>query len=46
MPTYKLTYFNVTALGEGIRLLLSYGGQKFEDVRIESEEWPKIKSSK
>lgn len=43
MPTYKLTYFNVTGLGESIRLLLSYGGQKFEDNRIDKEQWESIK---
>lgn len=45
MPSYKLTYFNVKALGEPIRFLLSYGGQEFEDVRFESEDWPKLKPS-
>nr|QIJ45836.1 glutathione S transferase Sigma 1 [Meteorus pulchricornis] len=44
MTTYKLTYFNFTGLGEPIRYLLSYGGIKFEDHRVSSEEWPKIKS--
>ncbi|XP_076656911.1 glutathione S-transferase-like [Halictus rubicundus] len=44
MPTYKLTYFPITALGEPIRLLLSYGGVKFEDHRIKSKDWPQIKS--
>lgn len=45
-PTYKLTYFNVQALGEPTRLLLSYGGIKFEDVRIEQSTWPALKPSK
>lgn len=45
MSTYKLTYFNVTGLGEPIRFLLSQSGIKFEDVRIEFEDWPKLKSS-
>lgn len=43
MSTYKLTYFNVTGLGEPIRFLLSQSGIKFEDVRLEFNEWPKIK---
>ncbi|XP_074037126.1 glutathione S-transferase [Leptinotarsa decemlineata] len=42
-PAYKLTYFNVTALGEPIRFLLSYGGLDFEDVRVEFEQWPALK---
>jgi glutathione S-transferase len=45
MSTYKLTYFNITGLGEPIRFLLSQSGIKFEDVRIEFEDWPKLKSS-
>jgi hypothetical protein len=45
-PTYKLTYFNVKALGEPIRFLLSYGGIEFEDHRIEKEEWPQLKPCK
>lgn len=46
MPTYKLTYFNVQALGEPMRLLFAYAGVEYEDVRIEDEDWPKLKSSK
>lgn len=45
-PTYKLTYFNIQLLGEPIRMLLSYGGLNFEDVRIEQEDWPALKPSK
>lgn len=46
MPTYKFTYFNSKALGEPIRLLLSYGKLDFEDVRINfATEWPALKSS-
>lgn len=41
---YKLTYFNVMGLGEPIRFLLSYGGNKFEDIRVDRQnEWPKMK---
>jgi hypothetical protein len=45
-PTYKFTYFNVKALGEPIRWLLSYGGVEFEDNRIVREDWPQIKPCK
>lgn len=38
-------YFNVKALGEPLRFLLSYGNIKFEDVRISREEWPALKPS-
>ncbi|XP_022171305.1 glutathione S-transferase-like [Myzus persicae] len=41
--TYKLTYFNFTALGEPIRFLLSYLDIDFEDNRIELEQWPSVK---
>ncbi|KAL5235185.1 hypothetical protein ACI65C_002595 [Semiaphis heraclei] len=41
--TYKLTYFNFTALGEPIRFLLSYLNIDFEDKRIEIEQWPSVK---
>ncbi|XP_063230994.1 glutathione S-transferase-like isoform X2 [Bacillus rossius redtenbacheri] len=44
-PKYKLIYFNVRALGEPIRLLLSFGKQEFEDYRFEREQWPTLKQS-
>lgn len=45
--TFKLTYFNVKALAEPTRYLFAYGGQQYEDVRIDhGEDWPKIKPSK
>lgn len=34
-PTYRLTYFDATGIGECIRFLFSYGGIPFEDNRIE-----------
>jgi len=43
MPSYKLTYFPVQALGEPIRFLLSYGNVEFVDERFNEEDWPKIK---
>jgi len=43
MPTYKLTYFPVTALGEPIRFIFAQAGVKYEDFRFERENWPKIK---
>lgn len=44
-PTYKLTYFNVQASAEPTRMLLSYGGIEFEDVRIGWDEWQALKPS-
>lgn len=44
-PTFKLRYFNLKALGEPIRMLFAYGGIEFEDIRIESSDWPALKSS-
>lgn len=46
MPQYKIIYFNVKALAEPMRFLLSYGNIDFEDVRISSEDWPALKPSK
>jgi len=43
MSSYKLTYFNVTALAEPIRFLLSYLNIDFEDYRLDRELWPTIK---
>ncbi|CAG9860646.1 unnamed protein product [Phyllotreta striolata] len=40
---YKLTYFDITALGEPIRLILTYGKMEFEDNRVTFEEWPMVK---
>jgi len=41
-----LTYFNVKALAEPIRLILAVAGVNYEDKRIEREEWPALKESK
>ena len=32
-PKVKLTYFNLRAKGEPARILLAYGGIKYEDYR-------------
>ncbi|XP_068617890.1 glutathione S-transferase 2-like [Battus philenor] len=45
MPKVTVTYFNVKGLGEGIRMLLAYGGQEFEDKRVEKEQWAELKPS-
>lgn len=39
MPTYKLTYFNAKGIAEAIRMLLSYSGKEFQDVRVEYSDW-------
>ena len=39
MTNYKLTYFNIRARGEPIRLMLILAGQKFEDYRMDVEDW-------
>ncbi|CAG9135355.1 unnamed protein product [Plutella xylostella] len=36
----KLHYFDVNGIGESIRYILHYGGQKFEDVRYQISGWP------
>ncbi|XP_050347838.1 glutathione S-transferase 2-like isoform X2 [Nymphalis io] len=45
MPTAKVYYFQLKAVGESIRLLLAYGDQDFEDCRVAKEDWPALKSS-
>lgn len=42
-PAYKLTYFDLRALAEPIRLLFAYGGINYEDVRIADDKWPEVK---
>ena len=45
MPTYKLTYFNARGAAETARYIFAQAGVKYEDVRVEGEEWPKLKPS-
>jgi len=45
MVHYKLTYFNGRGRGEIIRLVFAAANVPFEDVRLENEEFAKIKSS-
>ncbi|EDV25617.1 expressed hypothetical protein [Trichoplax adhaerens] len=44
MPSYRLTYFNSRGRGEIIRYLFALAGVPYEDVRVTSEEWKKMKS--
>lgn len=43
MVNYKLYYFNARGRAELIRLIFATGGQKFEDIRFEMNEWPEYK---
>lgn len=43
MSQYKLIYFNLRARGEIIRLIFAAAGQKYEDHRIERNQWPAYK---
>ncbi|XP_013188130.2 glutathione S-transferase [Amyelois transitella] len=42
----KLYYFDVNGLGEGIRYIFHYSGQKFEDIRYDHGSWPNNKEIK
>ncbi|EDV25614.1 S-crystallin 4 [Trichoplax sp. H2] len=44
MPSYKLSYFNLRGRGEIIRYLFAVAGVAYEDNRITSEEWGKMKA--
>jgi len=39
----KLTYFNVRGRAEPARLILAQAGVDYQDIRIEREDWPKVK---
>lgn len=41
---FKLKYFPIRNLAEPSRLILHYVGQPFEDIHIQLNEWPEIKS--
>lgn len=43
MPSIKLTYFNIEAAAEKVRLALVMTGTPFEDSRISFEEWGALK---
>ena len=43
MPTYKLIYFNLRARGELARFVFAQAGVEYEDVRVQSEDWPALK---
>jgi len=43
--TYKLSYFNIKALAEPIRLIFAYAEVEYEDHRIERENWPGLKET-
>nr|CAB3263819.1 glutathione S-transferase 1 [Phallusia mammillata] len=45
MPAYKLTYFDVRGLAEMSRYVFAEAGVQYEDVRIKSDDWPKLKPS-
>jgi len=44
MPSYKLTYFNGRGRAEIVRLVFVAAGEKYDDVRIEKDQWPALKS--
>ena len=48
MPKYKLTYFNVRARGEPIRVIFKLANVEYDEVTIPwaSEEWAKLKKGK
>ncbi|CAM9781330.1 unnamed protein product [Ectocarpus sp. 12 AP-2014] len=43
MAPMKLTYFEVAALGEPLRLALAQSGFEWIDNRVPSEQWPTLK---
>jgi len=45
-PQYKLSYFDVRALAEPIRLLFAVQGVEYTDERIARDNWAAIKDSK
>jgi glutathione S-transferase len=45
MSTYKLTYFNGRGRAEIARLIFAAAGVKYEDVRLQGDQWPTLKPS-
>ncbi len=45
MTEYKLVYFNSRGRAEVIRLIFAVADQKYEDSRINAEDWPSHKNS-
>lgn len=45
MPTYKLNYFPITALGEPIRVTFALGGIPFENAPVPGAEWGELKKT-
>nr|XP_022333862.1 S-crystallin SL11-like [Crassostrea virginica] len=45
MPSYKLYYFNAKGRAEISRLIFAAAGVKYEDVRVQGADWPKLKAS-
>eukprot|EP00928_Gymnodinium_smaydae_P054442 TRINITY_DN38206_c0_g1_i1.p1 TRINITY_DN38206_c0_g1~~TRINITY_DN38206_c0_g1_i1.p1 ORF type:complete len:656 (+),score=166.83 TRINITY_DN38206_c0_g1_i1:137-2104(+) len=45
MPTIKLTYFNIEAAAEKVRLALVMTGTPFEDNRIDFKDWAALKAT-
>lgn len=45
MVHYKLTYFNARARAEIIRLIFAVADEKYEDVRLDRENWRTLKPS-
>ncbi|KAI6183517.1 putative glutathione S-transferase 6 [Aphelenchoides bicaudatus] len=43
--TYKLTYFDERNRAEPLRLIFEYAGQKFEDIRLNDQEFLKQRNS-
>ncbi|GMR37926.1 hypothetical protein PMAYCL1PPCAC_08125 [Pristionchus mayeri] len=46
MPHYKLTYFELRARGEPIRMMFNIAGIPFEDERIPMADWAEVKEKK
>jgi glutathione S-transferase len=44
-PNYKLVYFDFRGKGEPLRWIFAYAGVKFDDHRINYQDWPSLKAS-